>query len=509
MPKVCHSPSLRPLRATLICLGCPKNEIDAEIVLGELAEAGWEISFDPTETDLLLVNTCGFIASAREESFASLEEAVARRQASGRPKVVAMGCMAERYPELLWKEIPELDAVWGFAAYGRIPILAKALLECHSSPSSASPSKRKRKGDAPATFLQREEGGSNRSVRPPPSAHPIPEGPRLLLTGGAYAYLRIAEGCDNRCAYCTIPSIRGLLRSRPIDSILAEARTLVGMGVQELILVAQDTTAYGFDLPGGPRLADLLKRLLEETGDVWIRILYAHPAHLDDNVIEMVTQNPRLCGYLDLPIQHLQDRLLAKMRRGYTRAILEERIQSLRQRSREIVLRSTVIVGYPGETEEDFQELLAFIRQGYFQHLGAFIYSREEGTEAASDPDQVPLDIAEARYQAIMEAQQEVSFAWLEGRVGRIEEILLEGPVRDASAKRFPIVRNRRGLLWKGRSRAEAPEVDGTIFVIAPEGAPGRRIRACLAARRGYDMEAYPVASDVACDRVRKKNKRP
>lgn len=404
---------------------------------------------EPLEADLVLVNTCGFIQPAREESLTVLRDLLSGKDEDGYPRVVAIGCLPEKDAALLQAECPRLDAILGLGAYGN---LAGLLTEILCDP----------------TFRVRHVGEQG--------VHAIPEGPRLLTTPSSYAYLRIADGCDNRCSYCTIPDIRGSFRSRPAEAILEEARLLEETGVGELILVAQDTTRYGADADGTPNLVGLLDALLRETRVPRIRLLYAHPARVDDALLDRLAGEERLCRYLDVPVQHVSDRMLHAMRRGYDRARLMERLEAARARVPGLVLRSTVITGFPGESEADFGELLAWVASGAVEHLGAFAWSSEPDTPAFSLPGHVPPSVGAERRDRILEAQQRVAFAWMESRIGQEVDILLDEEEEPGR--------------WVGRSVAEAPEVDGLIYVKGKKFAPGDRIRACLISRTGYDMEA-------------------
>lgn len=444
-----ETPASRPPRICLINLGCAKNTIDGETALGELLGAGWDLATDPVDADLVLVNTCGFIESAREESLSVIEEVLADKDADGYPRVVAIGCFPEKDAALLQRRCPGLDGILGLGAYGR---LSDALLK-----------------------VLQGRGQRIRHVHDG-AARRIPDGPRLLTTPPSYAYLRIADGCDNRCSYCTIPDIRGPFQSRPAETILAEARVLAEGGVRELILVAQETTRYGIDIEGGLRLTGLLDALLRETDVPRIRILYAHPARVDDALLDRLAGEERLCRYLDVPVQHVTDRMLRAMHRGYDRAHLMERLETARARVPGLVLRSTLITGFPGETEADFEGMLAWVASGAVEHLGAFAWSPEPDTPAFALPDHVPAAVAEERRERILEAQQRVAFAWMESRVQTEVEVLLDG-VEETGR-------------WYGRTRAEAPDVDGLVYVEGENFSPGAQIRACLMSRSGYDMTA-------------------
>ncbi|MFH0910060.1 MAG: 30S ribosomal protein S12 methylthiotransferase RimO [Planctomycetota bacterium] len=434
----------------IVDLGCAKNTVDSESLLGRLLFHGFTFAAHAADADLLLVNTCGFILSAKRESVEHLLEAVSLKKLHPRLKVVAMGCLAQRYGKDLAREIPELDGIFGFEAYRDLTALCRKVL-------------------------------NGRRVLCMGAGHvaPLDAAPRLLLTGEAYAYLRIADGCDNRCAYCAVPLIRGRFRSRPRAAVLREAESLVARGVKELCLIAQDITYYGADRWGESRLPDLLQGLLKIPGNTWIRLLYAHPAHMSDEVIDLLAGEERLLGYLDLPIQHINTRILRRMGRKVTRRKIERLLKTLRRRVPKLTLRTSVIAGFPGETEREFRELLRFIGEGWFQHLGAFAYSKEEDTPAARASGQIPPAECKLRASEIMAVQQGVTFRWLDSRLGNREEVLVE----EISPK-------GGGL---GRTRCEAPEVDGIITLSQGKYRPGERILACLERRDLYDLTAYVV----------------
>ncbi len=438
---------LRSPRVAIVDLGCAKNTVDSETALGQLLSEEFRFTERPQDADVVLVNTCGFIESAKQESVDHLLEAVGWKEERPDLKVVAMGCLAQRYGQALAQDIPELDAVIGLAGACQIVDVCRRVLvgkRVHRYASTKSPSLR--------------------------------QGPRLLLTGQASAYLRIAEGCDNRCAYCAVPFIRGPYHSRAAADIVREAAELVDRGVRELCLVAQDTTYYGAERHGRPRLAGLLRKLLRVPGAPWIRVLYAHPARVSDELIALLGGEERLLGYLDLPIQHSETSILRRMGRGVTRRELEGLLGRLRARVPKLVVRTSLIAGFPGETDRDFERLVEFVRAGHFEHLGAFAYSREENTRAARMPGQIPKSEAERRAEVLLRAQQPVTFQWLEGRVGMCETVLVEGADPQGRAV--------------GRSRAEAPEVDGCITLNRGGFLAGARIEACVAARNGYDLTA-------------------
>lgn len=436
----------------MVSLGCAKNLVDAETMLGETLDDDFQLELDPTAADVVLVNTCGFIEEARQEAREVIAEFLEIKLNADHPvKVVAMGCWAERSPEDMLAEFPDLDAVWGLAV-----------------PSSLQDAIRN---------LDRHAGVFCRGASSQPR-----EGARLVTTLPSFAYLRISDGCDNRCHYCAIPLIRGALRSRQPDAILDEAKSLEDQGVRELVVISQDTTAYAHDLKiAGLNLASLLERLLAVVAVPRIRLLYAHPAHLDEPVMDMLLSETRLCHYLDLPIQHISDRMLEAMGRGYGRDRVMDVLNRLRGR---VTLRTTLLSGFPGETDEDFREALDLVKAGYFQHLGAFAYSPEKDTPAYVLPDQVPNEVAARRRDALMDAQSRIAFAWLDSRIGKTEGIVIDSRL------------DREWLL--GRSIHEAPDADGRIYVRKSKSAPGAMIDACIKSREGYDLLAEGVAPGKA-----------
>ena len=434
----------------LISLGCAKNEVDAERILGAAAEAGWVVCGDPADADVVVVNTCSFIEAAKSESLAAIKEALALK-AKGRCRaVVVAGCMAERYGRELSRELPGVDAWLGIADPRRLPEVAAELLG--------------RPAEAPV-------------VRVGPLPHSFgDEGPRLRITPKHYAYLRIAEGCDNRCAYCAIPLIRGPLRSKPLEVCLHEAHQLAADGCRELILIAQDTTSYGTDLYGHRSLPMLLGQLAQVEPLRWLRVLYSHPAHFDAAAIEAFASTPKLCPYVDIPIQHASDRVLERMGRGTTRAAMSGLISRLRTRIPNLALRTTVLVGYPGETEDDFAALLGFIEEMEFDRLGAFAYSEEDGTRAVVEEPVVPEGVRAARRDEVMRRQQAIAFRKAAARVGTRAEAVLDRPLG--------------GGVFAGRSAAEAPDVDPIIRVRGQRLRPGQFVEVEITNAVGYDLEA-------------------
>ena len=411
------------MRILFISLGCDKNLVDSEHMLGALIRKGYEITDDQETADIIVVNTCCFIHDARDESISTiLEMAEYRKEGSCRALIVS-GCLAERYREEIQREIPEVDAVLGTNSI-----------------------------DAIAEAIEKALRGEKSLILKPLEGISRPEGKRVLTAGGRYAYLKIAEGCDKHCTYCVIPRLRGAYRSVPMEELLEEAAELADQGVEELILVAQETTVYGTDLYGEKSLHQLLKELCGIPGIKWIRILYCYPEEIYPELIQVMKEEPKICRYLDLPIQHASDRILKRMGRRTTREDLERVIGTLRRELPDITLRTTLISGFPGETQEDHRELLEFVDRMEFDRLGVFTYSQEDGTPAAAMDGQIPEKEKEERRAEIMELQQEISLEKGEAKIGETLEVMIEGYLPEEHA-------------YVGRSRADAPDVDGYVFV--------------------------------------------
>ncbi|GHV19321.1 ribosomal protein S12 methylthiotransferase RimO [Planctomycetales bacterium] len=421
-----------PPAALLVSLGCPKNQVDAEAALSELVADGFALTATADFADLILINTCGFIQAARDETEAEIANALAVKKARPRCRVAIMGCYAQRYRAEILTKFPALDGILGLDAAGNLAARCRQIL-----------------AGAPQIC----------GFAPPSAAR---EAPRLITGGGSYAYLRVGDGCDNRCAYCAIPSIRGGRRSRAPQAIIDEAKHIVENGFRELILVAQDTTIYGADLRPASSLTALVERILQATAAPRVRILYAHPAHLTDDLLRLLGAEPRLCGYLDLPLQHVGDRLLTAMNRHYGRRRVDEIFERVARYCPNLTLRSTFIVGFPGETDAEFAELLAFTQADRIAHLGAFVYSPEAGTPAAQLPAPVAPRVAAERLAQIMLAQQKNAFRRLDRRVGATETVLVDA---------------LDGKEILARSVAEAPEIDHVIKIKTPRR-PARKIQA-------------------------------
>ncbi len=406
-----------------ISLGCDKNLVDSEVMLGIIEKHGYTIVDDEESADVIVINTCCFIHDAKEESIRTILE-MAEYKKAGRLKVlIAAGCLAQRYKEEILTEIPEVDAVLGAASYGKIAeVIEKAL-----------------KG---GRFVEISDAG----------ALPPLEAGRLVTTGGHFAYLKIAEGCDKHCTYCIIPKLRGNYRSVPLERLVKEAKELAEWGVRELILVAQETTLYGKDLYGEKSLHRLLRELCKISGLRWIRLLYCYPEEIDDNLIKVIKEEKKICHYLDIPIQHSEDEILKKMGRKTTKRQLVSTIRKLRKEIPDIVLRTTLITGFPGETKEQHEELLAFIDEMEFERLGVFTYSAEEDTAASLMPGQIAEELKEERRAQLMELQQDIVFERAEAMKGKELLVMIEGKVEDEDA-------------YVGRTYMDAPNVDGLIFV--------------------------------------------
>ncbi len=435
------------MKVGMVSLGCPKNQMDAELMLAKLEHAGFQILADAALADVIIVNTCGFIEDAKKESIEQILE-FAKLKEEGRIKqIIVTGCMAERYRDELVKELPECDAVLGLGANGDIVEAVKAV--------SA--------GEHVARF-------------PDKSCWSL-DGDRLLTTPSFFAYLRVGDGCNNRCAYCAIPLIRGGLRSREFDKLVNEAETLAAMGVKELVLIAQDTTLYGTDLYGKSKLADLLEMLCKIEGLRWIRLLYCYPEHITDDLLAVMAKEEKIVKYIDMPIQHCAGNVLKAMNRPGDRASLTETVNKIRAAVPGIVLRTTVMTGFPGETEEDFNELCEFVQEMKFERLGCFAFSPEEGTKAATMPDQIDEEIKAHRRDIIMQEEERVMQAYGEAQIGTVKEVLVESFDRYAEC-------------WFGRTAADAPDIDGKVFFTCENGAvaPGDMIRVKITDSMDMDL---------------------
>ena len=415
------------MKILFVSLGCDKNLADTESMLGLLASRGYEMTDDEAEADVIVINTCCFIHDAMEESIQNILDMAEYRKSGQAKALIVTGCLAQRYRQEILDEIPEVDEVLGTTAFDRIL-------------------------DAVDAALSGERG----VMLADPDSLPLPETKRLVTTGGHYAYLKIAEGCDKHCTYCIIPSLRGRFRSVPMERLLKEAQELADQGVKELILVAQETTLYGKDLYGEKSLHILLKKLCEISGIRWIRILYCYPEEITDDLIRVMKEEPKICNYLDLPIHHANDKILGRMGRRTSKQELVDIIGKLRKEIPDICLRTTLITGFPGETQAQHEELMQFVDEMEFDRLGVFTYSPEEGTPAAAMPDQIAEEVKEERQAELMELQQEIAFDAAEDMKGREVLVMIEGKVADENA-------------YVGRTYKDAPNVDGLIFINTDE----------------------------------------
>lgn len=428
----------------LVSLGCDKNLVDSEIMLGLLSKEGYAITNELSEADYAIVNSCCFIGDAKEESINTIIE-IGELKKEGKLKgLIVTGCLAQRYQSMITDELPEADAVIGTTAYDNI---VSAIAEIKSKNGLADKS-------LYIEDLERLAGGEEH---------------RLVPAGEVSSYIKIAEGCNKRCTYCIIPYIRGNYRSIPMETIVKEAEELAKQGTKELLLVAQETTLYGVDIYGKKALPDLVHELSEISGIEWIRLLYCYPEEITDEIIEAIKNEKKICHYIDLPIQHSSDAILRKMARKTNQAELRERIAKLRKEIPDITLRTTLITGFPGETEEDFKELYNFVDEMEFDRLGVFTYSAEEGTPAAEMDGQVDEEVKTARRNEIMELQQEISAEKAEGRIGKVYEVLVEGtvPVDSVNGEAFASIMevNEDGKkVYIGRTYMDAPDVDGQVF---------------------------------------------
>lgn len=442
-------PDLRIPSLYLISLGCAKNQVDSEIMLRQFLSRGFSLTREPAEAEVILINTCSFIESATEESIETILEAARLKQEGRCQALVVSGCFPQRYKNLLVTQIPEVDLFLGTESFLGAAEQVLALLEGRKTPSII--------------------------LEPDPGLWDKPRG-RLLTTSPGTAYLKIAEGCSNRCAYCTIPTIRGGFRSRTPQVLGEEARVLVQEGVRELILVAQDTTAYGSDLDPPISLTDLIQELLVNNGFQWLRLLYLRPERITPALLALMAREEKICRYLDIPIQHVNDRILKTMNRPYGHQDLRNLMTRIRRMLPQVALRTTVMVGFPGETEEDFDELVRFITETAFEHLGVFSYSPEEGTPAACLPDPVPEEIRQARKDFLMEKQKAISLKKNRSRIGTLEPVLVTGTSPEME------------LLIQGRSRFQAPEVDGVVYITDGEPKIGEIVPVRITEAHYYDL---------------------
>ncbi len=433
---------MKSKKVALINLGCPKNLVDAEEILGRVAETGSTICQYPEDAEVLIINTCGFVDDSKKESIDAIFKMAKLKEDARCKKLIVTGCLAQRYPTELQKEIPEIDHVVGLKDFDTLTDL------------SGSGDKKKQTSPAQCSDDWRN---------------------RIRLTPRHYAYLRVSDGCDNCCSYCAIPGIRGRFHSRTMENILEEAHQMACEGVKEINVISQDTTSYGMDIYGKQQLHILLEKLSRLKGIEWIRILYTHPRHFYPELIHVISQSDTICKYIDLPIQHIHDTILKVMGRGVTRARIESLIEDLRSHIPKLFLRTSLIVGFPGETEEHFAELLGFVNSAKFERLGAFPYSREEGTPAASFRKQIPKEVKEQRLKEIMLAQQKIALKKHKNLVGNTISVMVDEKS------------NKNGA-WLGRTYGDAPDVDSKVIIRENHLKPGDIKNMIITGTAGYDL---------------------
>ena len=434
-------------KVAFISLGCSKNLVDTEVMLGTLADAGFDVTLEPSEAEIVIINTCGFIESAKQESIDNILDTAELKKWGKCRHIIATGCLVERYRDSVMKELPELDGIVGVGSLCDIAEACRAVL----------------RGEKYSSFRDKEASALG--------------GGRILTTLPHTAYLKIAEGCDNRCTYCAIPLIRGKMRSRTVEDIVEEAKALEASGVKELNLIAQDTSRYGLDLYGEYSLARLIREICKNTDIPWIRLLYCYPDKITDELIDEMRDNPRLVKYMDIPVQHISDTVLRRMNRHGGKALIEDVVEKLRSRVPGITLRTTAMVGFPGETEDDFCELCEFVKKAKFERFGAFTFSPEEDTEAYSMPNQLDEQLKQDRYDILMQTQLTVVEEINEKKIGTELTVLCDG--YDTVAE-----------IYHGRSEADAPDVDGRIYFRAEKGSvnAGDFVKVKITEALDYDL---------------------
>jgi len=452
-----------------ISLGCPKNLVDSEVMMGHLKQSGYEITADAADAETVVVNTCGFIDSAKKESIDTILEAAQLKTNGQAKRLIVAGCLVERYRDELKAEIPEVDAFIGTNQINEILAVCDPKTNTRSLPVVPI-------GNQSATYLYDEST------------------PRVLATPSHYAFVKIAEGCDRPCAFCFIPQMRGHFRSRRFGSIVAEAHQLAEEGIKELILVAQDSSRYGEDLGKQDALARLLRELAHVNGIEWVRVMYTYPTHISDGFLDVLAEEPKAVKYLDMPLQHASQNVLKLMKRGGNRKSLERLIERVRQRVPGIAVRTTFISGFPGETEDDFEELMNFIKNVEFDRVGVFTYSDEEGTPAFDLPDKVPHRTAVRRRNALMKEQAKISRRKNKARVGEVVPVMFEGESKESE------------LLWQGRLETQAPDIDGCVLIndVPDRMLPlvGDMVKVQITEGHEYDLIGRILAADDA-DKIR------
>jgi ribosomal protein S12 methylthiotransferase len=467
------------MKIGLVSLGCPKNLVDSEVMLGLAQEAGHELTPRADEADVLIVNTCAFIDKAKQESIDTILELAEHKKTGACRRLVVTGCLAERYRDELRELIPEVDVVLGT---GEVPEIVNAVNGAATPAASAAPLMFHRTPPVAAKVAARHRDAV--AQRELPTYIYEAETPRALTTPKHFAYIKIAEGCDYNCAFCIIPTLRGQYRSRSVESIVAEARALAARGVKELLLISQDSTFYGIDRQERDALPRLLRALNDVDGIAWIRLLYLYPTTITDAAIEAIAASDKVCRYIDLPLQHAAPSVLRRMRRPGGRESYEKLLGRIRERLPEVTLRTTLIVGFPGETEEEFEELCAFVKAVEFDHVGVFTYSHEEGTAAYALTDDVPASVKRKRRNKVMAIQKAIVARKQRARIGQTVELLVDGPSKE------------HDLVLQARLRGHAPDIDPVVYLTdcdLADYAPGTIVRAEIVDARDYDLVARPV----------------
>ncbi len=450
------------MKIGFVSLGCPKNQLDTEVMLHEIASAGYEITAEETEADIVIINTCAFIESAKKEAIDNILDIAWLKKHNGLKGIIVTGCMSERYGKDILEEFPEVDAVLGVGSIHNIVEAVEAVAK--------NAGKKRKKGEPDNRYYSCEDKNTVRLG-----------GDRVLTTPDYAAYLKISEGCDNRCTYCAIPDIRGKFRSRPMEDLIAEAKDLDALGVKELTVIAQDTTRYGIDLYGKYCLDQLLHKITEETSIPWIRVLYCYPDKITDGLIEEMKNNPRILNYIDLPLQHISDEVLRRMNRHGRSQMIRDVLAKLKKEIPDVTVRTTFIVGFPGETEADFEELAEFLKSERFDRAGVFTYSREEGTPAYDFEDQIDEQVKQDRMDILMRSQMLINEEKNQEKIGKTLTVLCEDydPVSE---------------YYFGRSEADAPEIDGKIFFRSEKKiAPGEFVKVKIRRVEDYDLCGFAL----------------
>ncbi|HKH75188.1 MAG TPA: 30S ribosomal protein S12 methylthiotransferase RimO [Vicinamibacterales bacterium] len=471
------------MKIGMVSLGCPKNLVDSEVMLGLAQKDGHRLTRDAADADVLVVNTCAFIDKAKQESIDTILEMAEHKKTGACKRLIVTGCMAERYREELRSQIPEIDAILGT---GEVPAIVNAISGGSQEQDPPHAVRLLRSNGEPIVpgALKKTRSTDDRRPRTVPNYLYDANTPRLLATPRHYAYIKIAEGCDYKCAFCIIPTLRGNYRSRSIESVVQEAERLAAAGVKELLLISQDTSFYGVDQGERGSLGRLLRALNRVDGLEWVRMLYLYPTTIGDDVLEAMAESEKVCRYIDLPLQHAADGVLKRMKRPGTRASYEKLLDRIRTRVPGVTLRTTFIVGFPGETAEDYAELESFVKAIEFDHVGVFTYSHEEGTSAHSLADDVPARLKRKRQAGVMRLQKQVLRRAHRGRLGQQVTVLVDGPAAE------------HDLVLRGRLEGQAPEIDPLVYLTDCDPSafsPGQFVEGEIVASRGYDLVVRPA----------------